>query len=271
MDRMGVLRHDPRPNMKTSSANKKQGHRPLVVALVATFLPIALPIGQARAAEESGWACLGFSEAGDHVAVEVFGVREDTDAAYSTIRVVDVKTNRFAAPAVTTCIGKGCEDPGGSSPTAKEARTRNHQKAKSTMAQFGIGEDLRGERSLLSAKSRTVQGEGSDAKDMAIESAQFPWLGAYANLVLREVKAPGASQGKHTARMIDLRLQRAGAEVILQKDDSIPKSRGTGIHSYGLEAVVTHKNSLLVVLRYARAGQKGEEVSQLFVTGQVGP
>ncbi len=257
--------------MKTSSASKRNGDSRGVIAFVAALVWGALSIGQARAAEESGWACLGFSDAGDHVAVEVFDVREDTGAAHSTIRVIDVKANRFAAPAVITCIGKGCEDPGSSAPTAKEARLRNHQKAKSTLAQFGIGEDLRGQRNLLSAKSRTAQGDGSDGKDMALETAQFAWLGGFSSLVLREVKAPGASQGKHIPRMIDLRLQRAGAEVVLQKDDSIPKSRGAGVYAYELEAAITYKNSLLVVLRYTRPGQKGEEVSQLFVTGQAAP
>jgi predicted secreted protein len=268
MDRMGVLGNDPRPNMKTLSSNQKRPCGPGVVALVVTFLLTALSVGQARAAEESGWACLGFSDAGDHVAVETFGVREDTGAAFSTIRVIDVKANRFAAPAVTTCIGKGCEESKDPAPTAKEARTRNHQKARSTLAQFGIGENLHGERSLLSAKSRTVQNPGSGAKELVLETAQFPWLGVYSNLVLREL---AASQGKNPPRMIDLRLQRSGTEVILQKDESIPKSRGTGISSYELEAVTTYKNSLLVVLRFVRPGHQGEEASQLFVTGQVAP
>jgi predicted secreted protein len=107
---------------------------------------------------------------------------------------------------------------------------------------------------------------------MAQETAQFAWLGAYCSLVLREVPAPGAAEGgKRSARMIDLRLQRSGAEVILQKDESIPKSRGAGIYSYEVEAAITYKNSLLVVLRYARPDNRGPDISQLFVTGEIGP
>lgn len=255
--------------MKTlpSSQNRRRGR----AAVLVTFLLTTLLAPALRADEESGWACLGFSDSGDYVAVERFGVHEDSGAAYSMIRVIDVKANRFATPEITTCVGKGCEAPQGSAPTTQEARARNRQNAKSTLAQFGLGDSLRGERLLLSARNRTIPDRGSREGATAAESAQFTWMGINCALMLRELPAPGAPGGKHAPRMIDVRLERGGLELVLQKDEHLPKSRGAGVYAYELEAVLAHKGSLLVVLRYSMPARQGAEVSQLFVTGTVAP
>jgi len=105
---------------------------------------------------------------------------------------------------------------------------------------------------------------------MAQETAHFRWVNVDWTLVLQEIPAAsGNTAGNGLPRMIDLRLQRLAMELILQKDKSIPKSRGAGIYSYGLDTVITYKNILLVVLRYVQPGRQGPDISQMFVTAEV--
>lgn len=255
--------------MKTLPSRPRRSRAP--VFRLGAFLLTMLLAASLHADEESGWACLGFSDSGDHVAVEWFGAHGDSGAAYSTIRVIDVKANRFVTPAIRTCIGKGCEAPHGPAPTVTEARVRNRQNAKSTLAQFGLAGNLRGERLLFSGRSRTMPDRTPRARATALESAQFTWMGTPCALVLRELQAPGAQAGRHAARMIDLRLQRPGLEVVLQTDEHLPKSRGATVDAYELEAVLVHGRALLVVIRYTQPGRRGPEASQLFVSGQIGP
>jgi predicted secreted protein len=238
-------------------------------AIMAFLLPL-LSSPTVRAAEESSWAFLGFSPDGSYAAVETFGVHEDGGSPYSVIRIVDTKGNRFAGPAITTCIGQGCEDAKNPNPTMKEARTRNRVKAKEALARFAIDANLQGERPKLSARQRTSVAQGSGGGGMAQEQAQFRWQGVDCSLVLQEVPAPdGTGGGDKSPRMIDLRLQRYGTELVLQSDKSIPKSRGAGIYSYELDAVITYGGSLLVVLRHTRPGHPGPLTSQMFVTAGV--
>jgi predicted secreted protein len=250
-------------DMKTSlsSSNLHRG-----TAIVA-FLFAVLSGHQVRAGEESSWALLGFSEDGAYAAVEVFGGSANGASPFSMIRIIDTKANQFAAPPITTCVGQGCEAPKTASPTQKEVRTLNRQKAKETLARFRIDVNAQGERSKLSAKQRTSGDHDPEGRGLARETAQFRWLGANWTLVLQEVPIPGGGEGGHErARMIDLRAQRDGTEIILQKDRTLPKSRGAGIYWYDLDTVITYKNSLLVVLRHARPGRQGPDVTQLFVT-----
>jgi predicted secreted protein len=236
--------------------------------VVAAFILMALSSREVGAAEESAWAFLGFSDDGGFVAVEIFGVHEDSGAPYSIIRIIDTKANQFVVPPITTCVGQGCDDTKLAKPTQKEVRTINREKAKEALARFRIDINLQGQRTKLSWKQRAHGDPGSGAVGMARETAQFRWLNADWTLVLQEVPAPnGRDTGNGPPRMIDLRLQKYGSELILQKDKSIPKSRGTGIYWYELDTMITYNNSVLVVLRYARPGDEGPDVSQLFVTG----
>jgi predicted secreted protein len=253
-------------NMKTTSSNNKHY---CSTAIMAFFLTL-LSSQQVRATEESAWAFLGFSEAGDYAAVEIFGVHEDGGSAYSMIRIIDTKANRFAVPPITTCVGQGCEDPKNPYPTTKEARTRNRLKAQEPLARFRIDVNFQGEWTKLSAKQRTSMDQGSGVGGTAQEIVQFKWLNTDLTLMLQEIPAPnGKDGGFGPPRMIDLRLQRYGAEITLQRDSSIPKSRGAGIYSYELDTVITHKNSLLVVVRHTRPGHQGPTISQMFVTAEV--
>jgi predicted secreted protein len=252
--------------MKTTPSSET---RSCSAAIMAFLLPL-LSGQTARAAEESSWAFLGFSPDGSYAAVETFGVHEDGGSPYSMIRIIDTKANRFAGPAITTCIGQGCEDPKNPSPTMKEARTRNRLRAKEALARFAIDANLQGERPKLSARQRISAAQGSGGAGMAQEQAQFRWQGADCTLVLQEVPASdGAGGGDKSPRMIDLRLQRNGTELVLQSDTSIPKSRGAGIYSYELDGVVTYGGSLLVVLRHTRPGHPGPLTSQMFITAGV--
>jgi len=232
-------------------------------AAILAFLLATLASQRVWAAEESSWAFLGFSDDGASAAVEVFGAQADGDSPYSTIRIIDTKTNQFAGPAITTCVGQGCEAPTNPNPTLKEVRTQNRQKAKEALGRFRIDANLQGERIRWSAKQRTLGQQGSNG--MARETAQFRWLDADWTLALQEVQSPGPDNGHGHPRMIDLRLQKYGAEFILQKDKSVPKSRGTGIYSYELDAAIGYRGSLLVVLRYTRSAPHGPDISQLFV------
>jgi predicted secreted protein len=238
-------------------------------AAVAFFLMVGSS-QQVRATEESEWAFLGFSAEGDYAAVELFGVHDDGASPFSLIRIIDIKANRFAEAPIWTCIGPGCEEPKNASPTTKEARTRNRQKARDALARFRIDANVQGERTKLSAKQRTSANQASGAAGMAQETAQFRWMNTEWTLVLQEVPAPKGADGGHgTPRMLDLRLQRNGNELTLQKDRSIPKSRGVGIYAYELDTVLTYRSSLLVVVRHMQAGHEGPDTSQMFITAEV--
>ena len=253
--------------MHPLSSSKKLHHSIAGLAVLLTVMLTVLSSRRVHATEESEWAFLGFSLEGDYAAVESFGVHEDGGSAYSMIRIIDTKANRFASPPISTCVGQGCEASKNQNPTTKEARTLNRLKAKESLVRFRIEPNLQGERIRLSAKQRTSANQAAGVGGMAQESAQFRWRNVDWTLVLQETPAPSGTSGEHgTPRMIDLRLQRSGAEAILQRDSSIPKSRGAGIYSYELDTVITYGSSLFVVLRYARPGHQGPDVSQMFVT-----
>lgn len=212
-------------------------------------------------AEESSWAFLGFSQEGGFAAVETFGMRGDRELPWSTIRIIDTKANQFAGLPVTTCVGQGCDPVKAPDPGLKEVRVWNREKARDLLAKFHIDSNIQGQRNSLATKQR-----GVDESGLSREAIQFRWLDANCTLVLQEVVAPNGRDGSGRQRMIDLRLQRPGSDLVLQKDTHVPHSRGQGIQSYGMDTMITYGNNILVVLRFARLGPKGSEISQLFVT-----
>jgi predicted secreted protein len=215
-------------------------------------------------AEESSWAFLGFSQEGGFAGVEIFGMHGERESPYSMIRVIDTRANQFIGPPISTCVGQGCEAPKTPDPSLKDVRAWNREKAKEALAKYHIDANLQGQRNSLTTKQRVVdQASGG----MARESIQFRWLDADCVLVLQEVPASnGRDSGAGRPRMIDLRLQRPGSDMILQKDNRIPQSRGAGIHAYEMDSMMTYGNTIVVVLRYSRPGHPGAETSQMFVT-----
>lgn len=212
-------------------------------------------------AEESSWAFLGFSQEGGFAAVETFGMHGDRESPWSTIRIIDTKANQFAGLPVTTCVGQGCEAVKVPDASLKDVRAWNRDRARELLAKFHIDPSIQGQRNSLATKQR-----GVDQTGLSREAIPFRWLDADCTLVLQEVPAPGGKDGSGRQRMIDLRLQRPGSDLVLQKDTHVPQSRGQGIQSYGMDSMITYGNTILVVLRYARLGPKGSEVSQMFVT-----
>jgi predicted secreted protein len=232
---------------------------------MAACLASALASRSVRA-EESSWAFVGFSQDGSFAAVEMFGTRGDRESPYSTIRIIDTKANQFTGPPITTCVGQGCAElPKSAEPGLKEVRTWNRERAREALGRFRIDLNLQGTRNSLSTKQRMSVDQGQGTGGMAREAIQFRWLDADCTLVLQEVPAPNGKDGG-ASRMIDLRLQRGGTELVLQKDARIPQSRGTGIYSYEMDSMITYGTTLLVVLRYTRPGQRGPEIAQMFVT-----
>ena len=141
-------------------------------------------------------------------------------------------------------------------------RASNRDKSKELLAKYHIDPNLQGQRNSLATKQR-----GVDQGGMARETIQFRWLNTDCTLVLQELPAPKAKEaGSARQRMIDLRLQRPGSDLVLQKDTHVPQSRGHGIESYGMDSMITYGNTIVVALRYARLGPKGADVSQMFVT-----
>lgn len=214
-------------------------------------------------AEESSWAFVGFSQDGIFAAVEMFGTRGDLESPYSMIRIIDTKANQFVGPPITTCVGQGCAPLKSAEASLKDVRSLNREKAREPLGRFHIDANLQGNRNSLSTRQRSSVEQGGGG--LARESIRFRWLDADCTLVLQEVAAPNSKDGG-ASRMIDLRLQRPGSELVLQKDARIPQSRGAGIYSYELDSMITYGNTLLVVLRYTRPGPRGPEIAQMFVT-----
>lgn len=213
-------------------------------------------------AEESSWAFLGFSPEGGFAAIELFGMHGDREMPWSTIRVIDTKANQFVGPPVTTCVGQGCEAVKAPDPSLKDVRAWNREKARGTLEKYHVDANIQGQHNSLATKQR-----GVDQAGLSKEAIEFRWLDANCTLVLQELVAPNGKDGSGRQRMIDLRLQRPGADLVLQKDTHVPQSRGQGIQSYGMDSMITYGNTILVVLRYARLAPKGgADVSQLFVT-----
>jgi len=226
----------------------------MAVALVASSSTTAQ-------AEESSWAFLGFSQDGAFAAVEIFGMHADRESPWSTIRIIDTRANQFAGPPVTTCVGQGCGVVKVQDPSLKDVRGWNRDRAREILAQYHIDATIQGQRNSLATKER-----GVDPGGLSREAIRFQWLGADCTLVLQEVPAPNGKDGSGRQRMIDLRLQRPGSELVLQKDTHVPLSRGKGVQSYGMDSMITYGNTILVVVRYAQLGPKGGDVSQLFIS-----
>jgi predicted secreted protein len=236
------------------------GNRPLRIVAMTAFLLTALSSSPLHA-EESSWAFWGFSPDGGFAAVELFGTRGDGESPWSTFRIIDMKANQFAGSPITTCVGQGCESVKVSDPSLKDVRGWNRDRARETLAKYNIDSNIQGQRNSLVTKQR-----GVDQGGLSRETIQFRWLNADCTLVLQEVPAPNGKDGSGGQRMIDLRLQRPGSDLVLQKDTHVPQSRGKGVQSYGMDSMITYGNTILVVLRYARLGAKGTDLSQMFVT-----
>jgi predicted secreted protein len=55
----------------------------------------------------------------------------------------------------------------------------------------------------------------------------------------------------------------------LQKDRSVPKSRGSCPSGYGIENVYIYKKGIAVIVSYGMPGFEGPDVRHLIVTGKL--
>jgi predicted secreted protein len=223
------------------------------------------------ATEASSWDVVGFSADGSHVAVDIHGWHDGCGCPYSSIRILQTKTNRFVDSSVETTIEDGSQQAGSAGASEEEARKRNRLKAMKLLARYHIDDRLPGDRPKLSDRRRVPADRvRSQPALMARESVRFRWRDSDFTLVLQEVAAPnGEDEGYGRPRMLDLRLKRDGKETLLQKDRRLPTSRGLGVYVYNLVAVVTYETAIMVVVSYAKPGYEGPDTSQLFIAAQI--
>jgi predicted secreted protein len=240
--------------------------------LAALFL-FLVNVAAVHAGDYAKLNFIGFSKDGSFLAYEEHGVQDGSGFPYSNIYIVNVANNSFAAGP----FGSRLEN---ELATARQARTRSRLAAAAAMRKFGIVEGNRGtlvvsrlftdlsvsrDPALTESKSKKIN--FAELVDSMYTEGDYDLL-----LDLREVKTKACEYEELPVYQLTLTLKDKKAETttVLQKDSTLPPSRGCPIN-YGMQYVYLYKNNIAIFLDYYTTGFEGPDMRYLVATGKYKP
>jgi predicted secreted protein len=214
---------------------------------------------------------IGFSKDGRYLAFEEHGVQDGSGFPYSSIYFIDVEKNAYANAPVTVRIDK-------ETATEAQARARAKLGARQAMIRLKIVQGNTG--SLVVARLHTdltLSDAGVDKKD-GKQSVKFAEIigsmykqGDY-DLVLRSSEVKKTKECEYSdfaIQKLELSLKDndANKTVVLQKDATVPPSRGCP-YEYAIQYVYLYDNRIVVFLNTYNVGFEGRDMRYLAVTGR---
>ncbi|MBN2695619.1 DUF2259 domain-containing protein [bacterium] len=227
------------------------------------------------AGDSSKFNIIGFSKDGSNIAFQRYGTQDGSGFPYSEIFIVKSEKNDYFVQPIKTVL----EDENSNEESAKTKNltvaTSSIKKAKIVLNNIGTKvamdslkkDDSSEEESdnRLSKVNIKKKAENKNEK----ERFQIIINGKIYDLVLEE----SAFGEKHPDFEIQpviftLYLESNGKKITLQKDTSLPKSRGLAL-SYTVNSVYTHNNYIAVFVNIESQGFEGPDTRQIIITGKL--
>jgi len=239
----------------------------LLIGVVLSFLAVGV-----RAGDYAKLNFIGFSKSGKYLAFEEYGVQDGSGFPYSAFYVVNVETNSYAAGPFESRLES-------ETATQLQARTKARLAAAASLRKFGIIERNTG--SLVISRlftDLTVQRlDDPETKTKKIKFAEFVdsmyTEGDYdltLDLVEQKTKACEIEELPVYKIALTLKDNKADTTTVLQKDATLPPSRGCPI-GYDMQYVYLYKNNIAVFLNYLTTGFEGPDLRYIVVTGKYKP
>ena len=243
----------------------------LKTSLLAGILLLVMATG-VNAGDYATLNFIGFSKTGKHLAFEEHGVQDGSGFPYSTVYVVNVETNSYAAGPFSVRLEN-------ESATALQARTKARSAAAISLKKFGITEGNKGKlvvarlftdlslRKLNDPESRTKKINFAEVVDSFYTEGDYELI-----LDLSPVKTKSCEYEELPVYQIGLMLRdnKADTKTLLQKDSTLPASRGCPI-GYDMQYVYLYKNNIAVFIDYHTSGFEGPDLRYIVVTGKYKP
>ena len=212
-----------------------------LVAPFVLLLAFAMP---AWAGDASEYRFLGFSDDLKYCAFEISGVYDGSGFPYTTVYLVIVDSNDYAAGPIEA-TGENGETPEEVRSSAEESAAMRLKALRIDGSNIGIGSEISGDHVLAA----TLQGEKAPYE---------------LRLVERDVgNDPDTDQAQ---KMFELDVVNDGRSQVLQKDSSLPRGR-KGAYQYGIRAAYVNGDKVAVFVEFLRAGFEGPDTRQMIVTG----
>lgn len=227
----------------------------------------------ASAGDFSTLNLIGFSKDGRYLAFEEYGMQDGSGFPYSNIYVVDVVKNSFAGNPVRVRIDN-------ETATEKLARSRAKLGSSAAFKRFGIVLGNTGtqvvSRLLTDLSANNVPSKGpNDAQTINFAEiiGSMYQSGDY-ELKLKSTKTKtkecDAFGDDYDVLMLDVTLydRENKKTTILQKDSSLPSSRGCPIN-YVMQHVYLYQGYIAVFINTYHVGFEGPDMRYMVVTGKI--
>jgi predicted secreted protein len=236
--------------------------------LTLAALLVSLLVLPVKAGDFATLNFIGFSKDGRYLAFEEYGTQDGSGFPYASFYVIDVAKNSFASPEVTVRLEQ-------ETATEQMARARAKLRAAAALKRFRI---IAGNTGTLLVSRLLTDITAYDRKDSADErKINFAEVigsmyreGDY-DLILRPSNAEvkDCTYLDDPPKKLELLLRDNNAEktLVLQKDASLPASRGCPM-SYEMQRVYVYQNFIAVFLNTYHMGFEGPDMRYMVITGK---
>ena len=244
-----------------------------IYLLLFAFFIFALMPASVFAGDFATLNFIGFSEDGKYLAFEEYGTQDGSGFPYSTYYFIETAKNAYAAAPIKITVR---EEP---VPTEESIRLKAKKAAATNLNKFKIVTGNTG--TLLAARLPTDIGAekiipNDENKNQTIKfyDDQYEGYGGdIYELRLMTSKADskpckdyGFEKDSIVKFELSLKNTNGGKETVLQKDKTLPESRGC-THTYSVQNVYTYKNQIAVFMNTYTYGFEGPDMRFMVVTG----
>lgn len=231
-------------------------------------LLVSLLILPVKAGDFATLNFIGFSKDGRYLAFEEYGTQDGSGFPYANIYVIDVAKNSFASPSVAIRLEQ-------ETATEQMARARAKLRAAAALKRFRIVAGNTGtllvSRLLTDITAYDRKDPGDERKINFAEVIGSMYREGDYDLILKSSNAEvkDCTYLDDPPRKLELLLKDNNADktLVLQKDPSLPASRGCPM-SYEMQRVYVYQNFIAVFLNTYHMGFEGPDMRYMVVTGK---
>lgn len=219
----------------------------------------------AQAGDIAGLEFYGFSKDGKYLAFEQYGINDGSGIPYSEIFFLNVDKNAYASKPLIF------DDEANRELGLEQVRKKNSLLAQPKLKELGIGGT---QDKLLHVVSHSFYDMGVDPHKVSFRTFFQPMLrlepGLYPpyEITLQERKINKSCAGLGSAQIftVTLRNIHSKANKVLQKDKSLPSSRGCPL-GYRIQDVYVYLDKLVLFVGMFTPGFEGPNMRYLGITG----
>jgi predicted secreted protein len=228
--------------------------------LLFMTLLVLLP-GKLLAGDYAALNFIGFSKDGKYLAFEEYGTQDGSGFPYSNFYFVDVQKNSFVGKPFTFRIDNE---------TATEAATRKK-------ARLAVAKRLQALKIVQGNTGKHIVSRlitdlaETDTFKFAEEIGSFWHKGDYTlTLKKTEIKTTDCEVYELPTHLLNLTLKdnEGDKTFVLQKDETLPKSRGCAL-DYRVQEIFMYEGRIAVFINVFTPGFEGQDMSFMVVTGEL--